>query len=101
MIRVSEKYGVSPVATCLRRTSQSYSISVSKSTIMLYHLTHSAMLSYCFRCREVVASLIEEYKACESADYINWGMSGGGGAAAGAGAGAGAAQGGKEPAAEI
>eukprot|EP00904_Undaria_pinnatifida_P008507 jgi/Undpi1/4787/HiC_scaffold_19.g08140.m1 len=51
--------------------------------------------------REVVASLIEEYKACESADYINWGMSGGGGAAAGAGAGAGAAQGGKEPAAEI
>ncbi|CAM9417875.1 unnamed protein product [Laminaria digitata] len=49
--------------------------------------------------REVVASLIEEYKACESADYINWGMGGGGGTAAGAGAGAGAAQGGKEPAA--
>lgn len=38
-------------------------------------------------CREVVASLIEEYKACESANYINWGMSGGGGAAAGAQAG--------------
>ena len=43
-----------------------------------------------------MASLIEEYKACESADYINWGVGGGGGAAAGAGAGAGAAQGGKE-----
>ncbi|CAM9162877.1 unnamed protein product, partial [Ectocarpus fasciculatus] len=26
--------------------------------------------------REVVASLIEEYKACESPNYINWGMGG-------------------------
>lgn len=35
-----------------------------------------------FSRREVVASLIEEYKACESANYVNWGMSGGGDAAA-------------------
>lgn len=44
--------------------------------------------------REVVASLIDEYKACESADYINWGM--GGGAAATEGGAAGA-EGRKEP----
>ncbi|CBJ29680.1 gamma tubulin [Ectocarpus siliculosus] len=47
--------------------------------------------------REVVASLIEEYKACESPNYINWGM--GGGAAGGEGAGAAAAEGGGEAAA--
>lgn len=27
--------------------------------------------------REVVASLIEEYKACESPNYVNWGVGGG------------------------
>lgn len=37
----------------------------------------------------MVASLIEEYKACESPNYVNWGM--GGGAAAGEGAAAAAA----------
>ncbi|CAB1099032.1 unnamed protein product [Ectocarpus sp. CCAP 1310/34] len=47
--------------------------------------------------REVVASLIEEYKACESPNYINWGM--GGAAAGGEGAGGAAAEGGGEAAA--
>ena len=28
---------------------------------------------------EVVSSLIEEYKAAESPDYVSWGMGGGGG----------------------
>lgn len=43
-----------------------------------------------------MASLIEEYKACESPDYINWGMGGGAaGGADGEGAGAAAAQSGK------
>lgn len=45
--------------------------------------------------REVVASLIEEYKACESPNYINWGMGGGAASAEASGAAA-AAQGGKE-----
>lgn len=45
-------------------------------------------------CREVVASLIEEYKACESPNYINWGVGGGAAGAEAAGAAA-AAQGGE------
>lgn len=45
-----------------------------------------------------MASLIEEYKACESPNYINWGMGEGGGAAAGAEGAAAVAQGGKDAA---
>lgn len=41
--------------------------------------------------REVVASLIDEYKACESPDYVNWGLGTGDGVPA-------AAQGEKEAA---
>lgn len=50
--------------------------------------------------------MIEEYKACESPNYINWGMGGATAAGAAGGEGAGAASaaqglglGGKEPAA--
>ncbi|CAN0173588.1 unnamed protein product [Pylaiella littoralis] len=47
--------------------------------------------------REVVASLIEEYKACESPNYINWGMGeGAAAAAAGAEGASAAAQGGND-----
>lgn len=51
--------------------------------------------------REVVASLIEEYKACESPNYVNWGMGGGSAGGDGAGAaahGSGSGSGGKQPA---
>ncbi len=41
-----------------------------------------------------MASLIEEYKACESPNYINWGVGGGAAGAEAAGAAA-AAQGGE------
>lgn len=59
----------------------------------------SSSLAGLLLCREVVASLIEEYKACESPNYVNWGMGGGGGAAGGEGAGGAAhGSGGKEPA---
>lgn len=65
------------------------------------HLRYSTTIIClaCF-CREVVASLIEEYKACESPNYINWGMGEGGAAAGaeGAGAAAAVAQGGKDTA---
>ncbi|CAM9141407.1 unnamed protein product [Ascophyllum nodosum] len=48
--------------------------------------------------REVVASLIEEYKACESPNYINWGTSPAAGASAAdtTSTGAGGAKGGSE-----
>lgn len=60
---------------------------------MRFHLV--ARHDRVFLHREVVATLIEEYKACESPNYINWGMGGG---ADGAGA-AVESQGGKEAAA--
>lgn len=60
-------------------------LKLSTCTSTLTLLFVPIVFSYCIL-REVVASLIEEYKACDSADYINWGMGGGSAAAAGAGA---------------
>eukprot|EP00741_Cyanophora_paradoxa_P003655 tig00000093_g3552.t1 len=40
--------------------------------------------------REIVQNLVDEYKASESADYINWGLDGGGGAGPAGGAASGA-----------
>lgn len=71
-----------------REVSESTIINVYSSiytgSFAVCHTTHNTPL-------QVVASLIDEYRAAERPDYISWGLGGGGGgsnasAAAGAGA---------------